>query len=383
MAILLAFAVFLAQVMRDDLDRELIRLAAAGARRRQRGLLLLLETVVPTLVGGVIGWIVGGLAVGALAATAGSRSRPIVGGALLAPAPLLAMTGACSRRRRSRPSSRRSRSGPRRAVVRSMVVVAVAVVGRAGLGGAVRGSARPRRPDLGPRQPGGRAPATGRDLPARLRARHVDATAPALGEPPLPRRPAAGPAVAALARARARTTRRRRHPAGLQPRRDRLRDGLVGEPSPRDRRRRRLSGPGWTCGSRSSAPGCPSAGRSCRSTATRRSARTSCRSRSTATPARRSRAGRSRSWACHRRPDPDAPRLARRLLGDPADRARRATGRRRAARRMAHRRLPHTAGRHPDAAAARTSARRCGWTPSSRPMTATARSSRWARSAMA
>ena len=185
-AILLAFAVFLAQVMRDDLDRELVRLAAAGARRRQRGLLLLLETVVPTLVGGVIGWIVGGLAVGALAATAGIPVGPIVGGALLAPAPLLAMTAVLA-------------ATAIATLVASLPVRSSAAVGpldgrrggrggrRAGLGGAVRRPARPRRPDLGPRQPGGRAPATGRDLPARVRPRDVDAAAPALGEPAAPR----------------------------------------------------------------------------------------------------------------------------------------------------------------------------------------------------
>jgi hypothetical protein len=142
-AILLAFAVFLAQVMRDDLDRELIRLAAAGARRRQRGLLLLLETVVPTLVGGVIGWIVGGLAVGALAATAGIPVGPIVGGALLAPAPLLAMTAVLA----ATAIATLVASLPVRSsavVVRSMVVVAVAVVVVLGWGAL---SAGPLGPD--------------------------------------------------------------------------------------------------------------------------------------------------------------------------------------------------------------------------------------------
>ena len=142
-AILLAFAVFLAQVMRDDLDRELVRLAAAGARRRQRGLLLLLETVVPTL-----------RRRGHRLDRRGARGRrargdsrdpvgPIVGGALLAPAPLLAMTAVLAATAiATLVASLPVRSSA--AVVRSMVVVAVAVVVVLGWGAL---SAGPLGPD--------------------------------------------------------------------------------------------------------------------------------------------------------------------------------------------------------------------------------------------
>ena len=51
-AILLAFAVFLALVIRDDVAAELTRLAAVGARRRDRAAFLILEALIPALVGG-------------------------------------------------------------------------------------------------------------------------------------------------------------------------------------------------------------------------------------------------------------------------------------------------------------------------------------------
>lgn len=88
-AILLAFAVFLALVIRDDIAAEVARLSAVGARRRDRIGFLVLEAIVPSAVGGLLGWTVGGLAVGALAAWAGTDIGPIVTGALLAPSSVL------------------------------------------------------------------------------------------------------------------------------------------------------------------------------------------------------------------------------------------------------------------------------------------------------
>src|SRR4029079_17266029 len=56
-AILLAFAVFLALVVRDDVAAEVARLTAVGARRRDRVTFLVLEAGIPAVIGGVIGWI--------------------------------------------------------------------------------------------------------------------------------------------------------------------------------------------------------------------------------------------------------------------------------------------------------------------------------------
>jgi hypothetical protein len=88
-AILLAFAVFLAQVVRDDLGRELDRLTAMGARRRDRSWLLVLETVVPTVIGGALGWIIGGVVVAWAAGLGGSQVAPVVADSILAVRPIL------------------------------------------------------------------------------------------------------------------------------------------------------------------------------------------------------------------------------------------------------------------------------------------------------
>jgi hypothetical protein len=90
-AILLAFAVFLALVVRDDVVAETNRLAAVGARRRERVLFLLLEATTPAIIGGVIGWLAGGLVVGGLATWSGVDAWAVITGTLLAPAALLAM----------------------------------------------------------------------------------------------------------------------------------------------------------------------------------------------------------------------------------------------------------------------------------------------------
>jgi hypothetical protein len=88
-AILLAFGVFLALVVRDDVAAEVSRLAAVGARRRDRMAFLLLEALIPAVIGGVIGWAAGALVVAALSVWAGVDVLAVLGGALLAPAPLL------------------------------------------------------------------------------------------------------------------------------------------------------------------------------------------------------------------------------------------------------------------------------------------------------
>jgi hypothetical protein len=92
-AILLAFAVFLALVIRGDVAAELTRLAAVGARRRDRAAFLVLEALIPAVIGGLIGWIVGGVVVGALAAWTGVDAGAVIVGTLLSPGALLAMLG--------------------------------------------------------------------------------------------------------------------------------------------------------------------------------------------------------------------------------------------------------------------------------------------------
>jgi hypothetical protein len=89
-AILLAFAVFLALVVRDDVVAELGRLRSLGARRRDRLAFLVLEALVPVGLGAVLGWLGGAVIVAALAAWAGSDVGPVVAGALLDPTALAA-----------------------------------------------------------------------------------------------------------------------------------------------------------------------------------------------------------------------------------------------------------------------------------------------------
>ena len=89
-AILLAFAVFLALVVRDDVAAEVARLNAIGARRRDRIRFLVLEAAIPAVLGGVIGWIVGALVVVVLAGWASADAAAILAGATLAPGPLAA-----------------------------------------------------------------------------------------------------------------------------------------------------------------------------------------------------------------------------------------------------------------------------------------------------
>ena len=89
-AILLAFAVFLALVVRDDVGAEIARLDAVGARRRQRLAFLVVEAAVPAVIGGVIGWIIGAGVVAVLAGWASADAAAILAGASVAPGPLAA-----------------------------------------------------------------------------------------------------------------------------------------------------------------------------------------------------------------------------------------------------------------------------------------------------
>ena len=89
-AILLAFAVFLALVVREDVGAEVARLDAVGARRRDRVTFLVLEAAIPAVIGGLIGWLGGALVVATMAGWAGADAAAIVRGALLAPTTLLA-----------------------------------------------------------------------------------------------------------------------------------------------------------------------------------------------------------------------------------------------------------------------------------------------------
>ena len=84
-AILLAFAVFLALVVRDDVAAEVARLDAVGARRRDRLAFLILEAAIPAVIGGVIGWVGGGLVVAMLAGWAAVDPAAIIAGATLSP----------------------------------------------------------------------------------------------------------------------------------------------------------------------------------------------------------------------------------------------------------------------------------------------------------
>ncbi|MEO5885517.1 MAG: FtsX-like permease family protein [Candidatus Limnocylindrales bacterium] len=92
-AILLAFAVFLALVVRDDLAAEVARLSAIGARRRERVTFLILEAAVPALAGGIVGWTSGAVVVGGLAAWSGVDAWAVMAGTVAAPGSLVALAG--------------------------------------------------------------------------------------------------------------------------------------------------------------------------------------------------------------------------------------------------------------------------------------------------
>lgn len=93
LAVLLAFTVFLAFVAREDVRAEVTRLTVVGARRRDRWTFLALEALLPIGIGGIVGWLAGAIGVAAVAAWTGSPVGPIVGGAMLEPAVLLAGAG--------------------------------------------------------------------------------------------------------------------------------------------------------------------------------------------------------------------------------------------------------------------------------------------------
>ena len=107
---------------------------------------------------------------------------------------------------------------------------------------------------------------------------------PARPGPTRPTRTAAGPPVAAVGLARTGPAGGDPDPPRLQPRGDRLRGRLVGEPAPGHRGRGRLPVRPRPARHRARDRACRSAARSCRSTATRRSGTTCRSSRSIATP---------------------------------------------------------------------------------------------------
>lgn len=89
-AILLAFGVFLALVIREDVGAEVARLTAVGARRRDRIAFLLLEAMTPAAIGGVIGWGLGAVVVTVLGAWAGADGGAILIGSVFGPTPVVA-----------------------------------------------------------------------------------------------------------------------------------------------------------------------------------------------------------------------------------------------------------------------------------------------------
>lgn len=85
-AILLAFVVFAALVGKPDVLAEHRRLIALGARRRQRIAFLVLEAAVPSVVGGLLGWLGGALVIAVVAVSREVDPLAAVGGSLGAPA---------------------------------------------------------------------------------------------------------------------------------------------------------------------------------------------------------------------------------------------------------------------------------------------------------
>ena len=84
-ALLLAFAVFAALVARADVAAEVGRLTAVGGRRRDRLGLVVIESFVPAVLGGLIGWVFGAVIVAVLAGWQGVEVSPILAGAILSP----------------------------------------------------------------------------------------------------------------------------------------------------------------------------------------------------------------------------------------------------------------------------------------------------------
>lgn len=89
-AILVAFAAYAALLGRRDLQHELERLAAMGAGRRAAVLLVALESGVPTLAGGALGWLAA-LAAAAVVAPGAGGDRTAVAVHVLAAPPTLGL----------------------------------------------------------------------------------------------------------------------------------------------------------------------------------------------------------------------------------------------------------------------------------------------------
>ena len=235
-AILLAFAVFLALVVRDDVAAEIARLTAIGARRRDRITFLVLEAGIPAVIGGVIGWWSG--RPGRRSARAAGRRR---GSALLVrrdvrrPVPLAAAFLVIVGRGR-RPRSWRRRPGAR-GVAASALVVAIVLTAIVVLGWQLAST--------GPLDAAALARSVSSPIVVLLppALAFVAALLLATAMPPLlraitrrtRRAPLALAAVAAVAVARPGTAGCDPDAAGVQHRGDRLRDVLVGHAPCRDR----------------------------------------------------------------------------------------------------------------------------------------------------
>lgn len=90
-ATLLAFAVYLALVSRDDVRAEIERLDALGARRWDRWLFVALEAAVPVVIGGLAGWLLAAGGVALIALWTGTDLVQIVAGALFDPGVIAAV----------------------------------------------------------------------------------------------------------------------------------------------------------------------------------------------------------------------------------------------------------------------------------------------------
>ena len=319
-AILLAFAVFLAQVVRDYVAAEVARLEAVGARRRDRVSFLVLEAAVPAVIGGIIGWIVGALVVVVLAGWAlgergGDPGRRDTGPGTGIAAGLVILVAVVTTVLATTPG--RAWGGGVRTVVAIVLTAIVVLAWQL----ASSGAPRCRGPGaVGGEQPDRRPVAAGRRVRGSTALGHGVATATARREPPIASDTAGAAALAAVPLARPGAARGDRGPPGVQHRRDRVRHVLVGDPTGRDRRRHAAYRSGLDLRVTELARGCRSRHRSYRSTATRPSVPTSRPSRSFVRAAPPSPgaawiSSASTPRSCRRS------RLAGGLLGDSGDRA--------------------------------------------------------------
>ncbi len=233
-AILLAFGVFVALVIRDDVAAEVARLRAVGSRRRDRIAFLLLESMIPAAIGGVVGWAAAAIVVGALSAWSGSDAGAILTGALLGPTPLAAallVIAAAIAATVVATAPGIPRAGGVRIATAVTLTIAIMLGWQAGDQRAT-GRTGPRRSD---RQPYRRPAATDPRLPGGAGPDDGASPAAARGHPPDDGCPTSDPPVPPVDRARSRPAGRDRDPARLQPGSDGLRDRLVRDASAGER----------------------------------------------------------------------------------------------------------------------------------------------------